>query len=108
MNAEAYHVAFDVATEELREIVHQFEQLRIRKEQIEKVVEALRPVVGLRGSVAVKVQAVMTPMPVSIQERFDAALAQVPGAGEATPIQLMGEGTANQSFIHHNGEYFAG
>jgi|GEM_PF-5554012 len=52
MSIQAYQVAFAEATSELRDIVEQFEKLRARKELIEKVVEALKPVVGFAGQVA--------------------------------------------------------
>ena len=47
MRQETYRFALDEASQELHGIVAQFEALRSRKEQIEKVVEALRPFIGL-------------------------------------------------------------
>ena len=49
MRQETYRYALDEATAELRGIVAQYEALRSRKEQIEKVVEALRPFIGLQS-----------------------------------------------------------
>jgi hypothetical protein len=49
MRQETYRFALDEATAELRDIVTQFEALRSRKEQIEQVVEALRPFIGLQA-----------------------------------------------------------
>lgn len=43
MNKEAYRFAFDEANAELNAIMGEFEQLRMRKERVEKVVEALKP-----------------------------------------------------------------
>jgi len=43
MNKEVYRFAFDEANAELAAIVGEFEQLRMRKERVEKVVEALKP-----------------------------------------------------------------
>lgn len=43
MYQAAYRNAFDSASAELSEIVSQFDQLRMRKERIEKMVEALKP-----------------------------------------------------------------
>ncbi|MGA2729487.1 MAG: hypothetical protein ABSE96_16895 [Terracidiphilus sp.] len=43
MNKEVYRFAFDEANAELNQIVGEFEQLRMRKERVEKVVEALKP-----------------------------------------------------------------
>jgi hypothetical protein len=45
MRQEVYRVAFDEASAELSEILARFEQLRLRKDRIEKVVEALKPLV---------------------------------------------------------------
>lgn len=47
MNKEAYRFAFDEANAELSQIVGEFEQLRMRKERVEKVVEALKPLAGV-------------------------------------------------------------
>jgi hypothetical protein len=52
MRQEVYRVAFDEASAELSEILSKFEQLRLRKDRIEKVVEALKPLVGTESSVA--------------------------------------------------------
>jgi hypothetical protein len=50
MRHETYRFALDEATAELKDIVSQFEALKSRKEQIEQVVEALRPFIGLQTS----------------------------------------------------------
>jgi hypothetical protein len=47
MRQETYRFALDEATTELQGIVTQFDALKARKEQIEKIVEALRPFIGL-------------------------------------------------------------
>ena len=44
---EVYRVAFDSANTELKDIVGAFEELRARKERIEKVVMALKPLLGV-------------------------------------------------------------
>lgn len=49
MNKEVYRFAFDEANTELSAIVGEFEQLRLRKERVEKVVEALKPLAGSEG-----------------------------------------------------------
>jgi hypothetical protein len=46
MKEEVYRFAFDEANAELSQIVGEFEQLRMRKDRIEKVVEALKPLAG--------------------------------------------------------------
>ncbi|MGA8730045.1 MAG: hypothetical protein WB608_14930 [Terracidiphilus sp.] len=43
MKQEVYRFAFEEANSELTEIVVEFDQLRARKEKIEKVIEALKP-----------------------------------------------------------------
>lgn len=53
MRHEAYRVAFDEANSELKEFVLKFEQLRFRKEQIERLVDSLRPLMGQSSPVAV-------------------------------------------------------
>ena len=49
MRQETYRFALDEATTELQDIVTKFESLKARKEQIEKIVEALRPFIGLQA-----------------------------------------------------------
>jgi len=49
MRQETYRFALDQATAELRDIVAQFEALKAKKEQTEKIVEALRPFIGLQA-----------------------------------------------------------
>lgn len=46
MNTAAYQSAFDEANAELKDIVGQFDQLRMRKEKVEKAVEVLKMLVG--------------------------------------------------------------
>jgi hypothetical protein len=49
MRQEVYRVAFDEAKAELSELLSRFEQLRQRKDRIEKVVEALKPLLAADG-----------------------------------------------------------
>jgi hypothetical protein len=46
MRQDVYRVAYDQANAELSEILSKFEQLRARKDRIEKVVDVLKPLVG--------------------------------------------------------------
>ncbi|MFZ0742981.1 MAG: hypothetical protein WAM85_01165 [Terracidiphilus sp.] len=46
MKQEVYRFAYEEASSELKEIVGEFEQLRVRKERIEKVMDALKPFAG--------------------------------------------------------------
>jgi hypothetical protein len=47
---EIYRVAYDAAQAELAEITAEFERLRVRKEQVEQLILALKPIVGERES----------------------------------------------------------
>ncbi len=47
VNDNVYRVAFESAKTELGEISATFEQLRLRKERIEKLVTVLKPLVGV-------------------------------------------------------------
>lgn len=49
---EVYRVAFDSANTELKDILVAFEDLRARKERIEKVVLALKPLLGAEEAAA--------------------------------------------------------
>jgi hypothetical protein len=46
MKEDVYRFAFDEANAELAQIMGEFDQLRMRKDRIEKVVEALKPLAG--------------------------------------------------------------
>jgi hypothetical protein len=61
MRQETYRFALDEATTELRGIVTQFEALKSRKEQIEHVLEALKPFLDLQAEAqTVEVSAAFT------------------------------------------------
>jgi len=49
MNQEIYRAAYEEAKAELRDVFEQFEQLSRRKDQIEGVVEVLKPLVALQA-----------------------------------------------------------
>jgi hypothetical protein len=51
-NGEVYRVAFDSANQELNDIIGAFEELRARKDRIEKVVMALKPLLGAEEAAA--------------------------------------------------------
>jgi hypothetical protein len=63
MRQETYRFALDEATKELHGIVEQFEALRSRKEQIEKVVDALRPFIGLHSETPITITAIEASAP---------------------------------------------
>src|SRR3569832_2488949 len=64
MRQETYRFAVDEATKELHGIVEQFEALRSRKEQIEAVVEALRPFIGLHAETPNSIPAIEASAPI--------------------------------------------
>jgi hypothetical protein len=51
-HGEIYRVAFDAAQAELAEITAEFERLRLRKEHVEQLVLALKPIIGEKESPA--------------------------------------------------------
>jgi hypothetical protein len=51
-NGDVYRTAFDSANSELNDILGAFEELRARKERIEKVVMALKPLLGAEEAAA--------------------------------------------------------
>ena len=79
MRQEVYRVAYDEASAELSEIVGRFEQLRTRKERVEKVVEALKPLV-------LAIEAAASAERSAIAER-QAAPVEVPARASAEPVQ---------------------
>lgn len=58
MRQDVYRVAFDEATGELNEILGMFEQLRLRKDHLEKAIEVLKPLVTLEAATLASGQAV--------------------------------------------------
>jgi hypothetical protein len=50
MRQEVYRVAYEEASAELSEILGKFDQLRLRKDRIEKVVDALKPLVAIEAT----------------------------------------------------------
>lgn len=53
---DVYRVAFDSANSELNQILEAFEELRARKERVEKVVIALKPLLGMEEAAAAAAQ----------------------------------------------------
>ncbi len=78
MTQETYRFAFEEANAELGDILAQFEQLRLRKTQMEQVVEALRPLLFDTPATATAVavaaapieleQAIAEPVPFLVQQ----------------------------------------
>ena len=90
---EAYRVAFDSANSELNDILAAFEDLRARKERIEKVVMALKPLLGAEEAAAAAA---------AVQSASDAANDSSQPAEEVPTYQYQatnGTATAHQ-LIH--------
>jgi hypothetical protein len=64
-HGEIYREAFESASSELKEISVAFEQLRIRKDQIEKLVSVLGPLVSLKDSAIPEAQSAASAEPAS-------------------------------------------
>ncbi len=118
MRQEKYRFALDEATTELHDIVNQFEALKAKKEQIEKIVEALRPFIGLQAETpTVETSAAITAAPEVEHQSFEPVgytFMQISGPGmEVTttepavvhiveeeqvlePVHAMAEATAEQ------------
>ncbi len=77
MRMEVYRVAFDEASAELSEILAKFEQLRTRKDRLEKVVEAIKPLLATSEVAAptpgLHIERAPTPAPVAIPMQAPAA-----------------------------------
>ena len=119
MRQETYRFALDEAAAELRDIVTQFEALKAKKEQIEKVVEALKPFIGLQAetptietSVAHSAPAFEQPTPEPVEFTFmqisgpgmevtKSEPAPVEGCGEQVPepVHAMAEATSGASCL---------
>lgn len=86
MRQEVYRVAFDEASGELSDILAKFEQLRLRKDRLEKVIEALKPLVlpnDLRN---------LTPSPVAeraVPVVEPAIVPAVPAAAQPAPNSVQ-------------------
>jgi len=73
MNAQPYQNAYDTAINELTQIAATFEQLRVRKTQIESLVQALQPFFA-EGQV-----------PASLEQPTSAVLPEVAASESAEP-----------------------
>lgn len=78
---EVYRVAFDSANLELKDIVVAFEELRARKERIEKVVLALKPLLGAEEAAAAAA---------AMQSASDAANEAIQSSDEVPNYQYQG------------------
>jgi hypothetical protein len=88
MRHEVYRVAFDEASAELSEILTRFDQLRLRKDRIEKVVEALKPLIPASESHVAEpeLSATLVERQAAGEEQPTAAAAPTPFAAAPNPI----------------------
>ena len=93
MRQGAYLTAYDAARSELSEVLGEFERLRIRKEQIEKVALALEPLFDSQAQVPAADQQPTTysfellqraPAPVAVSEPLVSEQVEIP-----VPVQVM-------------------
>ena len=92
MRQEVYRVAFDEAKAELADLLGRFEQLRQRKDRIEKVVEALKPLMGAEGAATPERVAVVT------ERQASYALPPEPSQPAPEPVpQAVQQGTEESS-----------
>jgi DNA-directed RNA polymerase subunit L len=94
MRQETYRFALDEASAELRDILQQFEALRLRKEQIEKVVEALKPFLSLQTEAINEVTEVAYAMPEieqPVEEPVQFTYMQVSGPSTEPVVETAAE-----------------
>jgi hypothetical protein len=108
MRQQTYRTAYDEAHVELMDITAQFEALRLRKEQIERVLEALKPFIGLHTDSAIDAAASYasseSAQPAS--EHIEFTYTQVSGpTGES--IQMSSEAPADAAAIEATPEHVA-
>lgn len=80
-HGEVYRVAFDSANNELNDILGAFEDLRARKDRIEKVVLALKPLLGAEEAAAAAA---------AVQSASDAANEATGSSEEVPTYQYQG------------------
>jgi hypothetical protein len=78
MRQDVYRVALDEASSELNDILARFDQLRRRKDRLEKIVEALKPLVASNDQRSVAAVEASAVKPVAIPESEASAPIPVP------------------------------
>src|SRR6266568_22093 len=109
MRQETYRTAYDEANAELQDIILQFDELCLRKDQVEKVVEALKPFVGLHSestaeeldaayAMSESAQAASEPIEFTFTTIAEPSTESVPVAMamEAEPVEIAAEATPEQ------------
>ena len=89
MGQGTYRIAYDEAITELSTIVEQFEELRLRKERVEKVVEALKPFVGLQTGISAEELEPAFAKSEPVQQASQAIIHSISEAGIETPTESI-------------------
>lgn len=88
MTQDTYRFAYEEANAELGEIMGQFEQLRLRKAQMEQVVEALKPLLSDASVPAITTEVRdAEPVPFLVQQTAEVAPVSMTEA-EAVPVAV--------------------
>ena len=108
MRQQTYRTAYDEAHAELQDLTEQFEALCLRKEQVERVLDALKPFLGLvseaEAELATAYAASEMAQPVSEHVEFTYTQVSTPAGesiqmtseGPAEPVQVDAEATEEQ------------
>ena len=106
MRQQTYRTAYDEAQAELTDLTAQFDSLRLRKEQIECVLEALKPFTGLQSDSATEAAYAVSEPEESAFEGIEFTYTQVSGpTGES--IQMLSEAPAEPVAIEATPEQLA-
>ena len=89
MTQDTFRTAYQQASAELLDLYDQFEKLRLKKEKIEKVVEALKPLVELYATDSVAEKLVSDPSLYLIHESRNAVPEPVQHASEPSPEPVL-------------------
>lgn len=89
MTQETFRTAYQLANAELLDLYDQFEKLRLKKEKIEKVVEALKPLVELYATDPGTEKLVSDPSLYLIHESRNAVPEPVQRASEPSPEPVL-------------------
>ena len=89
MTQDTFRTAYQQANTELWDLQEQFERLRLKKEQIEKVVEALKPFIELDSENFAADQRVTDPSIYLVHEAKEVSAEPIQRAAEAAPEPVV-------------------
>jgi|SRR5450631_3389384 hypothetical protein len=109
---DVYRVAYDSANSELNEILRAFEDLRSRKERVEKVVLALKPLMGADDQASAAVQGNVDPAADAHRpaEEVPSYQYQAPNGAQSDPFQrridqVLGQGVGSKEVRRFNRQF---